>query len=285
MPDKKSIFVVDDDPAIHDLVRTALSPPEWSVEISRELQDALTLLKDKAYDLILTGMKTSGFEDVDLLRRLRKARPHLKMIVMTSESTPEAVIHALRAHAFSYFSKPFSPDSLADMIRHALNAPAWDDGIEVLSGRPEWISLQVQCRVTTAERMVQFVKELETGLPMEDREDVGSAFREMLLNAIEHGAGFDPNQAVEVTCLRTSRIVMYEIRDPGEGFAFNSLPQAAISNPPEKPFDHASYRALHGMRPGGFGILVTKNLVDELLYNEKGNQVVLIKYLQSFRRV
>jgi CheY-like chemotaxis protein len=284
MPDKKSIFVVDDDPAIHDLLRTELLSTNWSVESSRDLQDALTSLKDKAYDLVLTGMNTSGFEDVDLLRRLRKVRPHLKMIVMTAESTPEAVIQALRGHAFSYFSKPFSHDGLADMIEHALNVPAWDDGIEVLSGRPEWITLQVQCRMTTVERLVQFVKELETGLPMRDREDVGNAFREMLLNAVEHGTGSDPRQVVEVTCLRTSRIVLYEIRDPGEGFALDSLPHAAISNPHEGPFDHATYRLEHGMRPGGFGILLTRNLVDELLYNEKGNQVVLIKYLQGFRQ-
>jgi anti-sigma regulatory factor (Ser/Thr protein kinase) len=38
-------------------------------------------------------------------------------------------------------------------------------------------------------------------------------------------------------------------------------------------------REQRGIRPGGFGILLARNLVDELLYNEKGNEVLLIKYL------
>jgi len=75
-----------------------------------------------------------------------------------------------------------------------------------------------------------------------------------------------------------------EIRDPGEGFTLGSLPQAAISNPPDGPFDrsyYVPYRA--GMRPGGFGIPLTRNRVDELL-SEKGNQVALIEYLHGFRQ-
>ena len=248
MPDKRIVLVVDDDPVIQRLVRTVLSSPEWTVEISCDSQDAFARLKDKPYDLVLTGLSTSGLEDVDLLRRIRRIRPHLKMIIMAAESTPEAVIRALREHAFSYFSKPLATSGLMDMIDRALNTPAWDDGIEVLSGRPEWISLRVQCRLPTAERLVQFVRELETGLAVQERENVGTAFREMLLNAIEHGGGSDPSQRVEVTCLRTNRIILYQIRDPGEGFTLDSLPQAAISNPPGGIFDHVAYRMEHDMR-------------------------------------
>ena len=57
------------------------------------------------------------------------------------------------------------------------------------------------------------------------------------------------------------------------------LPQSALSNPEDEPFVHIAYRAAHGIRPGGFGILMSRELVDDLLYNEKGNEVLLIKYL------
>jgi anti-sigma regulatory factor (Ser/Thr protein kinase) len=123
------------------------------------------------------------------------------------------------------------------------------------------------------------MKELETDLPAKDRDDIGAAFREMLLNAIEHGGKSDPNQAIDVCYIRTDRLVLYQVRDSGKGFAMDSLPHAAISNPEDSPVQHALYRAEHGIRPGGFGILVTRGLVDELIYNEKGNEVTLIKYL------
>ena len=41
---------------------------------------------------------------------------------------------------------------------------------------------------------------------------------------------------------------------------------------------HLERRAALGMRPGGFGMLLTRKLVDELVYNERGNQVILVKY-------
>jgi anti-sigma regulatory factor (Ser/Thr protein kinase) len=42
---------------------------------------------------------------------------------------------------------------------------------------------------------------------------------------------------------------------------------------------HQQYRDANGLRPGGFGVLITRNLVDEMIYGERGNDVVLIKYL------
>jgi anti-sigma regulatory factor (Ser/Thr protein kinase) len=165
------------------------------------------------------------------------------------------------------------------MINEALEIARWDDGIELLSALPNWVTLKLRCRAFTADRVIQFCNELKMDLPQKDREYIGTAFREMLLNAIEHGGHYDPELRVEVSYVRTSRVIIYEIRDPGKGFPIGSLPQAAVSNPSDDPIRHVVYRIEHGLRPGGFGMLITKGLVDELLYNEQGNQVMLIKFL------
>ena len=106
---------------------------------------------------------------------------------MTDESTPAEVIASIREHAFSYFVKPFSLEAFADMVRIALESPGWDDGIEVISSKPEWIRLRARCDTQTAERLVQFLREV-ADLSHAEREAVAVAFRELLLNAIEHGA-------------------------------------------------------------------------------------------------
>jgi anti-sigma regulatory factor (Ser/Thr protein kinase) len=191
------------------------------------------------------------------------------------------VIDSLREHAFSYFSKPISPRMVAEMVHEALSAPSWDDGIEVLSARPEWITLRVQCRTLTADRLLQFMREMATDLPSQETDKIATAFREILMNAIEHGAGLDPSKKIHVSYVRTRRMIIYYVRDPGEGFSFDALPQAAVSNPPGDPAHHLTYRVEHGMRPGGFGILLARELVDDLIYNEKGNEVLLVKYLPS----
>jgi anti-sigma regulatory factor (Ser/Thr protein kinase) len=101
----------------------------------------------------------------------------------------------------------------------------------------------------------------------------------MLMNAMEHGAGFDPEKVIHVTAIRTERAIVYHFRDPGTGFSMDRLEQSALSNSVTDPIAHLERRAEMGLRPGGFGMLVTKQVVDEMFYNERGNQVVLIKRL------
>jgi anti-sigma regulatory factor (Ser/Thr protein kinase) len=139
------------------------------------------------------------------------------------------------------------------MIERALAEPDWDDGIEVVSDRPDWISVRARCRLLTADRLLQFFDELSIGMSSEDREGTAAAFREILLNAIEHGGEFDPAKFVEITRIRTRDAILYFVRDPGRGFNFDALPHAAISNPSD-PLSHVLYRAERGMRAGGFGL-------------------------------
>jgi anti-sigma regulatory factor (Ser/Thr protein kinase) len=162
----------------------------------------------------------------------------------------------------------------------ALDSPAWDDGIEIVSATPQWLTLHVRCEVQTADRVLHFMSEIaDLDLPDDERRDVGMAFREMLLNAMEHGGHFDPTQYVEISYVRTSHMVMCRIKDPGQGFTLEEIRHAAIGNPPEDPTAHISIRNEQGMRPGGYGVMLAKHMLDDLVYSEKGNEVLLVKYL------
>ena len=73
-------------------------------------------------------------------------------------------------------------------------------------------------------------------------------------------------------------MLLYRIADPGPGFSMENLDHAAISHP-GNPIEHMEVRESKGLRPGGFGILMVRAKVDELIYNEKRNEVVFVKYL------
>ena len=103
------------------------------------------------------------------------------------------------------------------MAGTALRADNWRDAIQVVSGFPHWLTLRASCHLLTADRLVRFMTELQSSLPG-DRDLLITAFREMLLNAMEHGAGFDPEKVIEVTAARTARAIVYHFRDPGVGF-------------------------------------------------------------------
>lgn len=274
----KFALVVDADRQVTEVLRRVLKSEEWVIVPAADNQAVLKLIEAKPFQLIVTGARTTGSEDVELLRKIRRVRPHIRLIILTDESTPADVIVSMRERAFSYFSKPFSDSSLAEMVHIATHEPSWDDGIEVVSATPEWISVIARCDKETADRLVQFFQEM-SDLPGPERGDVATAFREMLLNAIEHGGSFDPTQYVEISYVRTRKMVICRIKDPGQGFSLEEIHHAAVKNPSYDPIRHTLLREAQGLRPGGYGILMARHFVDELVYSEKGNQVLLIKYL------
>jgi anti-sigma regulatory factor (Ser/Thr protein kinase) len=151
--------------------------------------------------------------------------------------------------------------------------------IEVISARRDWVELLVPCDREAAERIQEFLAGLDSDLPEEVRSSVGQAFREMLMNAIEWGGRLDPSRSVRIAYLRARRMLLYRIADPGAGFRIEELSHAAVNNQPDQPMQHALVREEKGLRPGGFGLLMTQSLVDELLFNEARNEVVFVKYL------
>ena len=277
----KAVLLIGEDPDVKNEISQLLLPEGWTVHQSRDHEEALALVEEYPIDLVVTSRGTSGKEDVELLRRIRRVNAHTRVIILTDDSTPQDVIASMREHAFGYLSKRFSEETLADTIRHVMETPAWDDGIEVISATPQLITLAVRCHMITAERLLQFLGEI-TDLPETECRDVGLAFREMLLNAMEHGCNFDPNKYVEVCYVRTKHVLMARIADPGDGFTLEEVRHAAIGNPPDDPLAHVKKRNDEGMRPGGYGVMLAKNLVDELIYGEKGNEVLLVKYLPGY---
>jgi len=88
-----------------------------------------------------------------------------------------------------------------------------------------------------------------------------------------------PEQVVEVTGVRTRRAMVFYVRDPGAGFRRESLTPAAIANPAVDAAAHIEQREAEGIRPGGYGLLLAAGTVDELIYSEVGNEVLLVKYV------
>ncbi|MGO9260795.1 MAG: ATP-binding protein [Bryobacteraceae bacterium] len=273
------LLVVDSDPAVHELLAPALQRADRTVQDVYDGREALAQLKGLTCDVVVAGQGRNGFDAFKLLRQVHAMQPETR-VILTGDPDPERVISAIRARAFSYFHKPLAAAPLADMVQQALEAESWKDDIRVASARPEWTTLDIRCKIGANERATQFLREMQSDLPPVISDDVAVAFREMLMNAIEHGGKSDPRKRVRVSLLRTAKAIIGHIHDPGPGFSLNALPHAAISNPEDSPIKHVEVRLEQGQRPGGFGILMTRNMVDDLLYNERGNSVLFVKYIK-----
>ena len=277
---RRSVLVADDSPESRDIIARALANDSWTEECAATVRAAEARLDRGGVDVLVADLGISPIDAVRTLRCIRRHHPKTKVIVLADAYGPHSILDALKEHAFSYFTKPFSDDEIRTMVEHALAEPDWDDGIEVLSDKPDWISVRASCRQLTADRLLRFVDELSSDLSEDDRRNTGAAFREILMNAMEHGGKFDAAKRVEITRVRTAGMLMYLVRDPGPGFDFTNLPHAAVSSP-DDPVRHVAYRDEQGMRAGGFGLLVASGLVDELVHSSKGNEAVLLKYLSG----
>jgi anti-sigma regulatory factor (Ser/Thr protein kinase) len=249
------------------------------MEYSAGEADTLQRLRVRSFGVVITNPDSSIEEDLALLEEMRTIRPGVKCIVLARQTTPDEVIAALRARVFACFTPPFESGEIAHLARNAASDSQWHDDIQVLSARPGWVAVRVNCRLLTAERLISFAKELSAQLPEDTQQEIMQAFREILLNAMEHGAAFNPDQVVEVTGVRTARSMVFYVRDPGAGFRRESLTNAAIANPADDPTAHIEQREAEGLRPGGYGLLLASGTVDELIFNEIGNEVLLIKYV------
>lgn len=151
--------------------------------------------------------------------------------------------------------------------------------IQVKSALPGWICLRIAPEIKLRVPVVKFFRTYMHSLSNELRDNLCTALDELLGNSLEHGCVVEPQCACELTYIRTPRMILFQLRDAGPGFDLNGLAHAAVNNPPDDPLRHTEARAKMGMRPGGFGILLVKQIADDLIYNEQGNEVVLVKYL------
>lgn len=283
MPAKKTsrrrVLVVDDDRGLNQILVELLVQGGFESEGVGDGLSALDRISTEKFNLVLLDINLPKMNGLDVLAKLRDMKSPPRVIVMTSDDAPRTVLQAVKDQVYCYVSKPTPPKTIVDIATEALAANRNVLPIEIVSSKPDWIELLVPCQFETADRIQSFLTPLESNFAEDVRESVGRAFRELLMNAIEWGGGLNPKRKVRIACIRTRRMLLYRIQDPGPGFQPDNLLHAAISNEADKPYAHAFVRAEKNIRPGGFGLLMTQALVDELVYNEAHNEVVFVKYL------
>ena len=274
---RKEVLVVDDDPSVHDLVAHALRAQPIHLVRCETGAEGLRLVEQRSFELVLLDLGLPDIHGLEVMSRLKHLGGAHQVIVITADDTPESLLQAIRENTYEYLRKPFSPDELVELVVRALGRKP-DPAIEVLSAKREWLELSIPCTRDSAERIEHFVRQLGADLALELMEPVAQAFRELLMNAVEWGGGLDPSRRVRISCLRTPRMLLYRIADPGPGFRFEGLTHSALVNP-GGALGSTAVREEKGLRPGGLGLAMVQAIADDLVYNEAQNEVIFLKYL------
>jgi two-component system, OmpR family, KDP operon response regulator KdpE len=116
MTDRRHILVVDDEPQITRVLRTALTAHGYDVRVAHDGESALELMRDWHPDLVVTDLAMPNIDGVELCRQIRRAS-EIPIIVLSVRDQEKTKIEALDAGADDYVTKPFSVDELMARVR------------------------------------------------------------------------------------------------------------------------------------------------------------------------
>ena len=269
------ILVVEDDDDLCSLLCDLLNTQGYETAASADGLDAVQRVERDSPDAVVLDVMIPGLDGFQVCEKLKFSRQtnQIPILMLTALDGTEARARGLRVGADRYLTKPFEPNKLFEEIRDTIEHRRKLQAGKVRTA----VELQMESDSHLREQLNDLLSELFrfTPLPEEDLGRIRYAALEMVQNAIEWGNRRDKNRQVRIFYEMTDDMVKFVVTDEGQGFNPTCLPHAASD---EDPISHLEVREKMGLREGGFGIMIAKGMVDEVKYNQAGNQVTLIKY-------
>jgi CheY-like chemotaxis protein len=287
-----TILVVDDSPIDRQLVGGLLrQDTDWTVEFAADGSIALEQIRKQTPDLVITDMQMPVMNGLELVAAIRKSHTQVPVILMTGKGSEEIAVEALHAGAASYVPKRSLSTMLIETTRRVLSAFQEDRNRTELHKRVGerletfHIENDVNILLSLSRHLQQMLGD-SWGIDRTDRLRSGTAFEEALLNALYHGnlevssdlkeidhAAFykvvnerrvSPpwrDRKIHISVRLTLDDVEVKIRDEGPGFDPSKLPD---------PTDPENLD-----RPSGRGVMLMRAFMDDVRYNDRGNEVTL----------
>lgn len=266
------LVLAEDDSALRTILAKSLTIAGFSVTASCDGREALEELQRERADLLLTDIHMPRLNGLELCRLLRadKNFTDLGIVVLTATTAQDNLFEILRQGADAWIAKPYNREQLVTTLREVAKRRRFVQHEYVLGN---WLEIDISSSLQVVNSINIFIALLLAQSPMGEDEirKMGFAISELLLNAMEHGHGFEEKLRVHCSFVLFDQCLIFKIEDQGSGFVPSLVP-----NPVEDPIGVALSRAVEGKRPGGYGISMASKFA-EISFSEKGNTVLLTK--------
>src|SRR5271156_1431426 len=267
-------LIVEDHPEQAELVARILRMRNYESILAEDGETGLRLARETIPDVVLLDLMLPDINGFDVCRRLRtdSSTMMIPVVMLTALNDVQHQIHGFRVGANEYLTKPYGVDDLFEAITAARD---WRANIEKRALQGE-IHVELNSEINFLKDLNDFLMLVCQTTPLSNDQVVQlrQAVMEMAHNAIEWGNLHQSDRLVTITYLIYDDRLEIEVRDQGPGFDRSTLPHAAVAG---DPFTHLDVREKLGLRAGGFGLLICQGMVDEMRYNDVGNEVTLIK--------
>ncbi len=120
----KNILVVDDEVSVNNNIRKILGKKGFEVDQAMSKEDALEMINQQTYKLVLLDLRMPGVSGLELLKAISQVQPHARVIIITGYASIETAIETARIGAVDYLPKPFTPDELRNVAERAYTLAA-----------------------------------------------------------------------------------------------------------------------------------------------------------------
>ncbi len=291
---QKTVLIADDEAMIKDIIRRKLlAATDFGVVEAENGRDALEKLAENKIDLVITDIKMPVMTGIELLGEMRKAGFDIPVIVITGYGTLNDAIEALRLGAANFIKKPFQANELLSVIDKVFTVH--EEKVFIRDIVPFITAQNAEMELPNDHHLFQgvitFANELLRHTWPEyvsSLLDVKICIYEALLNAFEHGnleitsadkedalsrdpLGYEKfltertrqpefaNRKINVRFKVDSEVAVFNIKDEGKGFDFDSLPD---------PTDPENL-----MRNYGRGLLLIRSIMDDVEFTENGTLI------------
>jgi DNA-binding NtrC family response regulator len=117
---KGKILVIDDESIVRTSCSRSLTPEGYEVKLSQNGADAMKMLEEESFDLVLTDLKMPDIDGIEVLKMIKQRWPQTEVIVVTGYQTVDTAVKSIKLGAFDYLEKPFTPDSLIAAVNNAM---------------------------------------------------------------------------------------------------------------------------------------------------------------------
>jgi DNA-binding NtrC family response regulator len=123
----KPILIVDDEKNIRLTLSQALEALDIETQAAVNGEEALGMLEENSYSLILLDLKMPGMDGIDVLRRVRDRHPEIKVIIITAHGSIDSATEAMKLGAVDFIQKPFAPKEIRELITNMLKRDTLDE--------------------------------------------------------------------------------------------------------------------------------------------------------------
>jgi CheY-like chemotaxis protein len=116
------ILLVDDEEVIHASVRKSLKRGDWTIDGAMNAREALAMLRETPYDLVISDLMMPGMDGLELLDEIRASIGEVPVIMLTGYATIRTAVKAMEMGAFDYIAKPPTREELSGVVKRALRS-------------------------------------------------------------------------------------------------------------------------------------------------------------------